>query len=644
MESAAQTVNSGVGLCVEAEPTTTRRSRRAGPASTKRAGVVASVGMGWLRVPLIGTTLVLVVLSCQLRWSLASSLPWQCDELPLLVRFTGMCGNATNEAQALAFTPSLYSFQQGALRSVKIPNHYVSLHTTTGFWTNLGLHVFGYGTTSGRAGSLIWSMVAVLAAAWAGWLATRNVSGTCLSALFVSLAPMTIAYGAQSRGYSEAMALTLLLLIGLEYVRRSPSSMFRAATVLIVAAQLSLTVYTMWVYFVLPGMAVSVWLLPRGIVDLRDRRSARCVLGVILAALILVMTLYTAERWTQLSLSATSSFGERVDSASALVSLLSRGLHQAMPLVWIGIPLTIIGLFVVKRSVIHWWVWPLGLSLLLSVLFAAANGSPGYIRNFAFWVGPIAVLAACGGDALVQWMSVRAKPSVVYFLFAITVACGGGFAFAGLEERTRNILLPDWGALVQTMNAEPEAHGPRFLCPGLANHWQVEWYDATSQTERLLEVPQGGTIEVIFGSQYNEAGRLVTYRRSSDANNIPERDLPDFLSEIVPTTVRWGIEVRRFVGREITTAAFEQLSSDSPVFIVGTLASKPSAMQWSALLRSSDPIDLGLVEFAVQPSSIGLVQTLIAPASMTPILRRELPQKLGVIPESIRFYELSRLP
>lgn len=644
MDTFAQREYSRGGLCVDVDASERERLRRQKPAARETTEIPAPTGAWWLRVTLVGATLVLVVLTCQLRWSLASSLPWQCDELPLLVRYTGLCGNATNEAEAQAFTPSLYSFRIGALRSVYVPNYYVSLHTTTGFWTNLGLHLFGYGTASGRAGSLLWSMVAVIAAAWAGWLATHRLPGACLSALFVSLAPMTTVYGAQARGYGEAMALTLLLLIALEYLRRVPDSLFRASAVFLAAFQLSLTVYTMWVYFVLPATVVSVWLLPRRIADERERRCARCVLGFTVVALIVVMTLYTAERWTQLSLAATSSFGERVDSINALAALLARGLTQAMPIAWIGVPLAFVGLFVLRRSTIGWWLWPLGLSLLVSALFTVVNGSPGYLRNFVFWVGPLSVLAACGGDALIRWMSVRAKPSVVYALVAGAVVGGGGFAYAGLEERARAILLPDWGALVQALNAEPEPYGPRFVCPGLANHWQIEWYGAPVQTDRLMQVPHGGTIEVVFGAQNNEAGRRVVYRRDPDRSGFPERDMPAFLAAIAPTSVRFGIEVRRFAGREVSVTACERLTSDTPVFIVGTLASKPTAQQWSALLRPSEIRETGLVEFTAQPSPAGLVQTLIAPASAIPTLRRTLSETLGAVPESLRFFELSPRP
>ena len=86
-------------------------------------------------LPIVIVTALVVIASCGLRWELARDTLWQCDEIPLLVRFTGLCGLATNEAEAAAFEPTRWSLYNGALRSVHVPKYPSALHTTTGFWT-----------------------------------------------------------------------------------------------------------------------------------------------------------------------------------------------------------------------------------------------------------------------------------------------------------------------------------------------------------------------------------------------------------------------------------------------------------------------------------------------------------------------------
>ena len=206
---------------------------------------------------LVGVTLIAAGLGAHLRYSLAHSLPWQCDEVTLLLRFTGLCGNVANESEAESFEPSYYSFYMGALRSLGAPTS--ALHTTTGFWVNLTVHLFGVTPVAGRVGPLLWSMVSMAAAGWGAWLvwhrfptganhrlktgATpegdlgdgssglasgpptwQGVPAACLAIWAVALSPCATIYAAQARGYSEAIALAPLLLIALEYFRRKPDS------------------------------------------------------------------------------------------------------------------------------------------------------------------------------------------------------------------------------------------------------------------------------------------------------------------------------------------------------------------------------------------------------------------------------------
>lgn len=167
--------------------------------------------LGW--TALVLTTLVVVALSCHLRYTIASTMPWQCDEVPLLMRFTGLCGHVTNEQEAQAFRPSCYPAYMGALRSLKAPKSYATLHTTTGFWTNLTIHLFGANPLGGRVAPLAWSLVALAVAGTGAFLVTRSLVAACVATLVVSLSPHAITYGAQARGYAEALALAPALLI-----------------------------------------------------------------------------------------------------------------------------------------------------------------------------------------------------------------------------------------------------------------------------------------------------------------------------------------------------------------------------------------------------------------------------------------------
>ena len=280
--------------------------------------------------PLFLILLTVTTLAIHLRCSLARTLPWQCDEVPLLVRFTGLCGQATTEAEASGFTPSLYSFRMGVLRSLRAPHYPSALHTSTGFWTNLTLHLFGYSPGAGRAGQFFWSLVAIVAVGWAAGMVGRSVTAAGAAAWMVALSPMGVAYAAQARGYAEALALTPLLLIALEYLRRKPDSWRRGLIAYWCALQLSLTVYTMWVYWVLPLLGLGILLFPRMAVDHERRRITRAVVLVLALGLGSFMVIYTADRWTQLSYAA-SNFGMSFEGWGETAGFLGRLSRQLLP-------------------------------------------------------------------------------------------------------------------------------------------------------------------------------------------------------------------------------------------------------------------------------------------------------------------------
>ena len=294
-------------------------------------------------------TIAVVLFVGQLRWSLARNVLWQCDEIPLLLRFTGLAGQVSNEAEAGGFTPSYYSCYRGALRSLRVPSYHFSVHTTTGFWTNLSLHLFGCNPGGGRAFQVIWSMIAIGAVAWAAWLVVGGWPATCAAAWMVALSPYATAYGAQTRGYAEALALTPLLLVALEYFRRRPDRWPRALMVFGCALLLAQTVYSMWVYWVFPALVVMVVILPRLPGDERSRGVIRIVSLTLAVGVCACMAVYTLDRWKSLSFIGSYA-GVGLNQAGRLWPFLTRLVHEVLPApVWLAL-LGLVGIRALWRS------------------------------------------------------------------------------------------------------------------------------------------------------------------------------------------------------------------------------------------------------------------------------------------------------
>ena len=155
--------------------------------SSSRRGVLRAA---W---PLLLVTIVAASWTISLRWHRATSLPLQCDEITLLLRFTSLTGVAAAEAEAREFRPSLFSLRTGSLRSARVPNYVFTAHTTAGFWSNLALNLFGYSSGAVRSVQVCWSLVAIVAAAWAAWLVVRSLPAACVAAWIVALSPFSLA-------------------------------------------------------------------------------------------------------------------------------------------------------------------------------------------------------------------------------------------------------------------------------------------------------------------------------------------------------------------------------------------------------------------------------------------------------------------
>ncbi|MFQ5414006.1 MAG: hypothetical protein ACE5E6_06060, partial [Phycisphaerae bacterium] len=530
-----------------------------GGASTSRRpydldSLVCASRPGWRAVashaPLMVTVAVVVVLCCQLRWSLASVTAWQCDEIPLLVRFTGLCGHVTNEEQARAFEPSFYTFYMGAMRSLRAPHTIATIHTTTGFWVNLTTHVFGVTPAAGRIVPMLWSIAAIGAAAWGGWLVVRSVPGACIAALLAALSPHATAYAAQARGYAEAMALAPLLLIALEYFRRRPDRWLRAVLVLVCAIELSLTVYTMWVYWVAPSLLLGLLILPRTGPTRQDGRVIRTVMVVTAVSVCVLMTFYTIDRWRQLTFTA-SHMGLRLTSWHDAWLFVRDTAAHVMAVPTATAVLAAVGLLAMWRSDVRWWLALIGAGVLVPAGLAAVNGSAGYPRNFGYVVVPIAVLGGAGADAVITRMMRRARVVAVSGVAAAAVLAGSAWVSTDVASRVRGIMLPDWGGAVMTLDRRAETVGPRWFCPCVVNHWQLGWYGDRGAMERCVAVAPGGDIEVVMGTQSDASGRETVFQGDPAAGAIVGGPVPAWLDAVEVDETICGVALRRWRGTRV---------------------------------------------------------------------------------------------
>ncbi len=566
------------------------------------------------------------------------------------MRFTSLIGVAATEAEAREFRPSLFSLRTGSLRSVRVPNYQFTVHTTAGFWSNLAINLFGYSSGAVRSVQVFWSLVAIVAAAWAAWLAMRSLPAACVAAWIVALSPFSLAWGTQARGYAEAIALTPLLLIALEYFRRRPDRWLRATLVFLCAFQLSLTVYTMWVYWVLPVILMAVVVLPRLSADDAARRTIRTALVLIALGLVSAMTFFTLDRLKQLLTVAAiatdtgpSWGGVNLARWDELVLFARRMSDQLF--VWpVAVPiLALIGLAVLRRSPTRWWSWLLVAGVAAPIAFGLLSGSPGYVRNLAYLLGPTAILAGLAVDRGLSLMTRRVRPIVVYGAGAVLLAAATAGASTGVERRADAMLLPDWGGAVLAMNAEPRSVGPRWICPCLANHWQINWYRDRDDDEALLSVPLGGRIEVVMGARHETDDLAIVYRPDPDHGGLREQPLPAFLSAIPPHEIRGGVELRRWVGTRRAMGFLESVADEEPVFIAARAPASPSQAQWMRFLKEGGADERGVVTFKPAIISGVPVRTMIMPAGAVVTIVRALQDHLSIDAADIRLFTLAAL-
>ncbi len=574
------------------------------------------------RIALILITLAVVAGAMQWRWSIASTKTWQCDEIPLLVRFTGACGYVTCESEAREFTPSFYSWYRGALRAVRPPQQVAALHTTTNFWVNLTTHLFGVTPLAARVVPLMWSAIAIVIAAWAAWLIVRTWSAACVAAVLCALSPHGIAYAAEARGYAEAMALAPLLLITLELYRRRPDRRWVALIVLACAIQAALTVYTIWVYWVFPLLLAATWMLPRRETNAATRRTLRTVLLLILCAVCLAMLIFTIQRWALLRTSA-SQMGIALSSAADAWWFVTDVATHIMVRPVVMVALIPVGVYALWISKVRWWAAPLAAGILLPLAMALANGSAGYARNLGYLVVPCAALAACGADTLFRGASRRMAARPVGIVTATAALLLTVWTITDLPARARAIYMPDWGDGVSIVDSEPERIGPRWFCPSLANHWQIDWYRSRRDLGRFLSVPIGGTIEVVLGSQIGERGGKIIYQVDPSDGSVRQLPVPKYIAREPIAMARSGVDVRRCRAMRLAVDEVRVLQPYQPIFLLVTTTQSAETLNLSRLLRRTNA-DRDVLVFKSVVVDDRTVWSLIVPAGRVGEIRRRV--------------------
>lgn len=558
-----------------------------------------------------GTILIAIACTTASMWTrvdLARSAPWQCDEIPLLMRFTSLGLWASNETEARTkFQPGGYSLREGTIRSVSVPRGVSAYHTTTGFWSNLTLAALGYSPLVGRLMPLVWSLVAILAAATCAVLISRSALAGALAAIIVALSPFATAHAAQVRGYAEAMAAAPLLLLALEWWRRDPKSAIRICAVFLVALQASLTVYTVWVYWVFPVFAYAVVALPRAISTAEDRRAARAMLILTFLSLTAIMSTFTLQRLS--SLSFTSTYGERFASPAAAISFVVQTAHGLLPFAPVTIVAAIIGLVALRRSDAGWCLHAGLASAAMLLLFAIVNGSAGYARNLSYLVGPVAALGGVGlAAALAAGVSHATRRTAPLAAGALIVIFGGAsIAYAStLSERAYAQLLPDWGAVADFVAASNRPDRPRHLALCKANHWQIRWQLGTAANPPISEPAR--PFELIVGAQRDEDGDRVIFRTLSGRPGIRPVPLPEWFRNVPATSEIAGVELRTLTAIPIDLTA---APSDRPLLLAVCNTSSTSAEAWHRFIESGAAAHSGLIPMKEVWQGDAFVQTII---------------------------------
>lgn len=519
-----------------------------------------------LRVVLVLAAITVVGFGVVERWRLASALPWQTDELPLLTRFTGVTGQVTNEETAGSFQPTPYLLRTGAMRALQPPKDAAALHTTTNFWTNLAIFVGGVKPWVARFVPFVFAIGAIAVIA----VATRAIGGgltaTVIAVGLAALSPMGILYAAQARGYSEAIFLTPLLLLCIDALRRHPRNLFRAVLVLVCAFQLSLTVYTMWVYWVLPIMLAALLWMPSQVAERESSRQLRFTLGFTVIALTSIMAIYTLDRWSTLAFTA-EHMGEPIFGITATLDFAGSVAKVLTPMEELVAVPAFLGLVILLRSECRWWGMAICCSALVPIAFTLTMGSAGYARNFAYLLGPLAMLAGLGIERLLIALMERRHRVLVHATTAVLVLAGMVAGWEGTTHDARSLVMPNWGGVVEAMSHRPLSAGPRWICPCLTHHWPINWYQGSDAARQVVAAPDNQPIELLIGTTYRADGSEVIYREDAKRRAIVESAAPTFITKNARSERMHGVNLRSWMAHPLIGEGPPEIPTGDPCWM-----------------------------------------------------------------------------
>ncbi len=519
-----------------------------------------------LRFVLVLAAVTVVGFGVVERWRLASALPWQTDELPLLTRFTGVTGQVTNEEAAESFQPTRYLLRTGAMRALQPPKDAAALHTTTNFWTNLAIFVGGVKPWVARFVPFVFAIGAIAVIV----VATRAIGGgltaTVIAVGLAALSPMGILYAAQARGYSEAIFLTPLLLLCIDALRRHPRNLLRAVLVLVCALQLSLTVYTMWVYWVLPNMLAALIWMPAQVAERESSRQLRFTLGFMVIALTCIMAIYTLDRWSALTFTA-EHMGERIFGIAATLDFAGAVARVLTPMEELVAVPAFLGLVILLRSECRWWGLAICCSALVPLAFNLTMGSAGYARNFAYLLGPLAMLAGLGIERFLIALLERRHRVLVHATTAVLVLAGMVAAWEGTTRDARSLILPNWGGVVEAMSHRPLTAGPRWISPCLTHHWPINWYQGPDAARRVVAAPDNQPIELLIGTTCRSDGLEVIYREDARQQAIVEAPAPTFLTKNARSERMHGVNLRSWLAYPLIGEGPPEIPTGDPYWM-----------------------------------------------------------------------------
>lgn len=564
---------------------------------------------------------VAVVCGILLRCSLATSLLWQIDELPLMLRATGLTGKVANEAEATTFAPSLYTLRQGALRSLRAPRHPQSLNPTAAFWANLTTSLFGVTPLAARLMPLLQAIAAIGIAAWLARLYGGGAPAAWISASVTAMSPLSVVYGAQVRGYAEASAMAGLLLIALAYLHRKPDSLPRLLAVWLAGQIAAVTVITTWGYWVLPVL-IAALLLPPSDLAPRQRAALRRGMALVIAGLLGTMSVYVIDRWESFTLQMRmAEIVEGIGRSDAIVAYLADSVAAAFPWPAMVAAMVVAGLWRAHVRSCGWLAVAVGAGMVFPALKLLLTGDVGFTRTFIYLLVPLAALAGIGAERCLWHVGRVAPRALVGSVFGLALAAGALTSYGNVDQRARSLIRPDWSAMLARLDESPAANQPRWICPCLTYHWLLAWYHTTDSANQMLGVGVGDSAEIVVTATARSDGRETVFREDHALGAIVEGELPAFLAAKSVWRNIEGVSVRRWPARRVASESIDACRPSAPVLLILPPRCEPRDGAWTEMVESRQGVAPSLLTFKAVPTREGPVRSLLAPAAAARELR-----------------------